>query len=328
MSIDGLSTGGTNKHAATSQKAKVVFSRRYIDNNLFSLHHHSSKDEKTFPTEHGLNVSRQIDDARKSLGLSERYGCAPHDLWVSRRPYPHKESIFSWLEEEVFPQSVGKSAHVQDGGKALVVTNTGGIRFDIFKGEFTKDTTFLVSPFTSGLRYIKDVPYKAANRIVEILNNEGPIMQAMSEQNIYLHPPEQVAARYRPEMFRSKQHWGAVSHAQSPLVHNEGSLIPGYTTHDDAGADGDDTVHSEIQFFYVPNCIQATVGFDPSKDDEPEKVDFIYNEFIEKWVILALEYLGEKYSVRDTHSYLGGKSFTAIMTDWVKEHWDVDGECA
>jgi 2',3'-cyclic-nucleotide 2'-phosphodiesterase (5'-nucleotidase family) len=328
MSIDGLSTGGTKEHAAVSQSSKLTFSRRYIDNNLFSLHHHSGKDENTFTTEHGLNVSKSIDQARKSLGLSKRYGCAPRDLWVNRRPYPHKESIFTWLEKEVLPQSVAQSSRIQDGAKAIVITNTGGIRFDIFKGTFTKDTTFLVSPFTSGLRYIKDVPYKAANQVIKLLNNEGPIAAIMSEQNVYLQPAEQVATKYRPEMY-SSQNFKTFAHdsvAQSPMLFGNKPLIPGYTTRDDAGEDGDDTLHSVIQFYNVPNCIQAPVGFD-AKEDEPELVDVIYNEFIEKWIILALEYLGEKYSTDDTQQYLNGKSFTEIITDWVKEHWSTEKEC-
>jgi hypothetical protein len=40
--------------------------------------------------------------------------------------------------------------------------NTGAMRFDIFKGPFTEDSAFIVSPFTSTFRYVKDVPYDKA----------------------------------------------------------------------------------------------------------------------------------------------------------------------
>ncbi|KAF2687058.1 hypothetical protein K458DRAFT_296712 [Lentithecium fluviatile CBS 122367] len=325
MSIDGLSTGGSETQAAKSAKSKVKFERRYIDNNLFSLRHHSGKNETTFPTAHGQDVTASIGDARKSLGLGERYGCAPHDLWVSRRPYPHNESIFSWLEEQVLPQSIAPSKRIQHGKKAFVIVNTGGVRFDIFKGVFTKDTKFLVSPFTSGVRLIKDVPYKAAKNVIKLLNSEGPILQAMSEQKAYLQPPEQVAALYRPDMYStSRDTFLHRPNAQTPLsADGKDNLIPGYTTRDDAGTDGDDTLHSTIPFYQVPNCIQASVGFSSDDDENPEVVDVMYNEFVEKWVLMALEYLGESYSVEDTEYFADGKSFTNIMTDWVKEHWDV-----
>lgn len=330
MSIEGLSTGGTKDHPSVPQKSKLKFSRLYLDNNLFSLQHHSGKDEKSFPTEHGLNVSSQINDARKSLNLGHRYGCAPHDLWVDRRPYPHEESIFTWLDQQVFPDYIGASNRTKEGKKALVITNTGGIRFDVFKGAFTKDTTFLVSPFTSGLRYVKDVPYKAAGRVLKLLNNEGPILDMMKEQNVFLNPPESLAAWKRPEILSPMQDrtiYSHGSHPQAPLSSDDKPLTPGYTTKDDAGEDGDDTIHAPIPFYQMPNCIQAVVGFDPqSKDDEPETVDLIYNEFIEKWIILALMYLGESYKDEDTAYYFENKSFTELMTEWVKEHWAIDGE--
>ncbi|KAF2633707.1 ser/Thr protein phosphatase-like protein family [Macroventuria anomochaeta] len=334
MSIDGLSTGGKDESAATPQKPVVTFSRRYIDNNLFSLRHHSGKDEKTFPTQYGLNVSKAIGDARDSLDLTKKYGCAPRDLWISRRPYPHKESILSWIEEEVLPDSIAESQRIKSGGKALVIQNTGAIRFDVFKGAFTKDTKFLVSPFTSPLRLIKDVPYKAASQVIKLLNNGGPILLEMMEANAFLQPPEVTAARFRPDLlsfaqsFESQSGGGGGGGGQSPMLAEVPALIPGYTTHDDAGIDGDDTVHSKIAFYNVPNCIQSAVGFDSNnKDEEPQTVDLMYNGFIQKWILMALQYIGQKYTSDDTEVYAQGESFTDIMTGWVEKHWASEGEC-
>ncbi|KAJ4377369.1 hypothetical protein N0V83_000194 [Neocucurbitaria cava] len=329
MSINGLSTGGTKDHAPMAQKSRITFSRRYIDNNLYSMHHHSDKDTNSFPTDHGKNVSKAIGAARKSLGLGKIYGCSPQDYWVSRRPYPHNESIFTWIEEQLLPQSIEKSKRIKNGGKALVITNTGAIRFDIFKGTFTKDTKFLVSPFTSSIRYIENVPYKAASQVIKLLNNEGPIMLEIMEDKAFLQPPEVSAARLRPQIF--SQSYNIYSErekpAQAPITSDEEPKpFPGYTTKDDAGEDGDDTVHERIDFFNVPNCIQSTVGFKQSDEHEPDTVDLMYNEFVQKWVLLALEYVGQKYTLDDTEAFANGKSFTDIMTDWVEEHWSTKGE--
>ncbi|KAH7077946.1 Metallo-dependent phosphatase-like protein [Paraphoma chrysanthemicola] len=327
MSIDGLNTGGSQSRTPVPQKAKLKFDRRYIDNNLYSLYHHSGKKKKTFPTEHGLNVSKAIGEARKSLDLTHKYGCAPRNFWVNRRPYPHKESIFTMMADELLPQTIAKSERMKSGKKALVVTNTGAIRFDVFKGAFTKDTKFLVSPFTSALRYIPDVPYKAASQVIKLLNNEGPIMLEMMEQNAFLTPPEVHAARFRPHLLSSHDSMFAnQGREQVVFSGDEPEPFPGYTTKDDASNDGDDTIHSEIQFYNVPNCIQATVGFEPEDDHEPATVDLMYNEFIEKWVLMALQYTGQKYTSDDTKVFADGKSFTDIMTDWVSEAWAVEGE--
>jgi hypothetical protein len=368
MSIDGLSTGGTKNGGAASQKSKITFARRYIDNNVYSMHHHSGKDDKSFPTKHGLKVSEAIGDARKSLGLTHKYGCAPHDYWVNRRPYPHNESIFTLIEKQMIPQTISKSDRVKSGGKALLITNTGSIRFDIFKGAFTKDTKFLVSPFTSAFRYIADVPYKAASQVIKLLNNEGPIVLEMMQQNTFLQPPEVHAARFRPHILSSQRfEYVRPGHEQAILKGEEAAvtsaptavaadaadtpiptcsfdlgkgeyicpkapgteLFPGYTTKDDAGSDGDDTIHSEIKFYSVPNCIQSVIGFGEDDDQSPETVDLMYNEFIQKWILLALEYTGQKYTSDDTKTWAEGKSFTDIMTEWVEEHWASEGEkCA
>lgn len=330
LSINGLSTGGKDGAAAMPQKSDVTFSRRYIDNNLFSLRHHSGKNDKSFPTEHGLDVSTAIGEARDSLGLTKKYGCAPRNLWISRRPYPHNESILSWIEEQVFPDSIGQSQRIKSGGKALVIQNTGAIRFDIFKGAYTKDTKFLVSPFTSPLRLIKDVPYKAASQVIKLLNNGGPILVEMMKANAFLQPPEITAARFRPTLLSSNLDVfdARTDTYQSPMLGNKPVLVPGYTTHDDAGTDGDDTIHSKIDFFNVPNCIQSSVGFNSSnRDDEPKTVDLMYNEFIQKWVVMALQCLGHKYTSDDTEVYASGKSFTDIMTQWVEKHWASEGAC-
>ncbi|KAI4121708.1 MAG: hypothetical protein LQ347_006767, partial [Umbilicaria vellea] len=168
MSIEGLATGGKTNSLSAQTIASPTFSRRYIDNNLFSFHHHTGLNTTTFPTAHGTNVSALISSARKSLGLDSRFGCAPTDLWTNRVPYPGNSSIFTWLEESVLP-NIGHDSKRGDKPRLLII-NTGAIRFDIFKGPFTRDSTYSVSPFTSGFRYIKDVPYSLAKGVLPIIN--------------------------------------------------------------------------------------------------------------------------------------------------------------
>jgi hypothetical protein len=340
MSISGLSTSPKTVHAAV---AGPKFSRRYMDNNLFSMQHHSGTNSTTFPTEKGRNVSHAITSARAKLKLNERRGCVPQDLFVNRAPYPSNSSIFSWLEKFVLPEQIHYSERVaQNGKKALVLTNTGGVRFDIFAGPFTRDTEFLVSPFTSTFRAIADVPQKVAGRVLQLLNSEGPIMTDVAREYglepWMLPEPEQMNSRRRksPEAHEAWASVDALTFSDSPQVplnapHTTGdspALIPGYTTVDDLGKDGDDTIHSPISFYNVPNCIQATIGIDPNNTSgEPEAVvDVVYNEFIQPWVILALEYLGHKVAENDTISYVGGKTMTDIIADWVQRNWDVKGD--
>jgi len=349
MGIDGLSTHKDKDKEKEKEKAmaSVKFGRRYIDNNLFSLHHHSSTNDSTFDTDIGRNTSHLIHSARKSLKLDRLRGCAPRDLFVNRAPYPSNHSIFTWLEEEVLPTSFGKDVHVaMEKKKAIVLVNTGALRFDIFKGPFTRDTEYLVSPFTSGFRYVPDVPLKTAKKILGLINNEGPLLSIVNSEHPvnarpHLAPPEEVDG-VMPESVHV-HHADAEAHRfvpglQVPLFADEKGdkhdhdLIPGYTTEDDLGKDGDDTIHSPITFWNVPNAFQTAVGglnltsseIQDSKDGDEDKVDVVYNEFIQPWILLALEYLGVKVKETDTAVYLEGKTMTDVMVEWVEANWGRD----
>lgn len=328
MSIDGLST---SKKEAVARTKAPEFKRLYIDNNLYSLHQHSGTNKSTFDTELGKNVSRTISHDREKLGLDQTYGCAPHDYWLSRSPYPSNDSVLTLLEERVLPDTFNNTKV-----PSIIITNSGAIRFDIFKGPFTVDSTFLISPFTSGFRVLKDVPYKAASQVLRLLNNEGQILlsdllfqdQGLSMQALIPpHRPASVDSNTQPE-------------SQSPsLMKVIGQIalgsgdkdkdtpqVPGYTTKDDAGTDGDDTIHAPIKFYDVPNCIATNVGFSNKTmtAEDPERVDLIYNEFIQNWVLLALQYLGEPREVGDSKVAADGKTLTDVLQEWVQGNWECE----
>ncbi|KAI9820292.1 MAG: hypothetical protein M1827_005914 [Pycnora praestabilis] len=317
MSIDGIKVGAKS---GPHTLAKPRFGRRYIDNNLFSFHHHTGLDESNFPTEHGRNVSKSIAKARTNLRLDDRHGCAPKNYWLNRAQYPSEHSVVSLLEEHIVPDMVSDEKRKEK--EHLVIINTGALRFDIFKGPFTRDTTYIVSPFTTGFRYIKDVPYDMATRVLALLNNKGPILEhaARDLPFLMLAPPEQIAMK-RKITVNNGDHTERVDQA-----HLEGKpkLTPGYTTKDDAGEDGDDTLHSPVSYYNVPNCVQSKVGF-PRDGSEPDTVDLVFLAFIQNWVILALEFLGQEYIAADTDDYMADKDFTTLISDWVEQNWD--GDC-
>lgn len=310
MSIQGLNT--PKKEMKTT--ATPPFKRRYIDNNLFSYYHHSELNSSTFPTELGKNVTKQITAARKKLDLDKVHGCAPQDLWVNRAEFASNTSIFSWLGSQVLPDQL--RGRKNDTTAKIAITNTGAIRFDIFKGAFTTDSAYLISPFTSGFRVVKNVDYKIAGRLLDVLNSNARVIQGVDVQ---LDPSTMLA----PEQLRvmsqatSKRQTTKESQTQKPL-NKEPALIPGYTTKDDDGEDGDDTIHAAIPFFAVPNCIQSNINF-PAGDAKPESVDVVYNQFIEPFLFLALRFLGSELDIKDASDY--SSSMTSLMTDWVGRNW-------
>ena len=334
LSISGLSTG---EKSSVHPEATPKYERLYIDNNLFSLHHHSGTSSSTFDTELGLNVSKSISAARETLNLDHAYGCAPKTYWLNRAPFPSDNSLLTLMEDEVLPDTFADLKT-----PSIVLTNTGAIRFDIFEGPFTIDSTFLVSPFISGFRRLKDVPYEAASKILDLLNNQGQIplhdLKSIAERpdgedKLQLEdliparvPVNERSLEFGKTMNQFAPHLIVDSQQQTFLGDDddddrEKPQVPGYTTVDDAGTDGDDTLHQPLEFFTVPNCIGTNIGFSKSFD-LPEKVDVIYNEFIQDWVILALQFLGEKRDRDgDTSPALDGKTMTDVISEWIQVNW-------
>jgi hypothetical protein len=324
QSISGLSTSkGAQAHASPT------FARRYIDNNLHSYYHHTGLNASTFHTPLGQNVTEQIHSARKSLNLDHTFGCAPRDLWTNRVPYPDPASIFTWLDSQVVPDQV---VDAERGLRPrIIIGNTGAVRFDMFKGPFTKDTKYIVLPFTNGFRYIKDVPYALADRLLSVLNNDGPIFEQAGLQSHQLVTPEQLGIA--ADIVADNDHAARLQdfsamEGQVPLggKKEEKKLTPGYTTKDDAGDDGDDTLHSKISFYRVPNCFETRVNttstiYATGEERPADTVDVVYLEFIEPWVLLALQFLGGAYKAKDTAPYAGEKDFTSMISDWVADNW-------
>ena len=320
-SVSGLNAGGKASMThpqmqnlvpmAPLRRQAPRFGRRYIDNNLFSFFRHTDLNETTFPTAHGRNVSNQIAEDRTALKLDYKYGCAPKTFWTSRAPFPSDDSVFTWLQDQVLPDSI---LDAKRGDKPrIVITNTGAIRFDIFEGPFTLNSLFTVSPFTGGFRYIKDVPLEIAKKLVVVLNQVDQIAP------VAFKTPGENADEAIPAAGA-----GRISDQQVELSHDDSeNLLPGYTTFDDAGSDGDDTKHITTKFYKVPNCMESRVSFpkQSSSSEDPATVDLVYVAFIERYVLLALRFLGTDYSSPDTGEYMAGKELTSIIRDWIQDHW-------
>lgn len=335
LSISGLSSSKpktVSGDGVAVQASTPMYERLYIDNNLFSLHHHSRTNASTFDTGLGRKVSQMIHDARKELKLDKTFGCAPHDFWLNRAPYPANDSILTLLEERVLPDTFTISNSSKN--PSIVITNSGALRFDIFEGPFTTDTTYLVCPFTSGFRMIRNVPSQAASQVLQILNNQGPIPLkdllsfVEGEPGWSEHKLDELLPPFPPGNANTLASRGpgvavgGLSPHQIPLrtSANDEHQIPGYTTTDDAGNDGDDTLHQRIQFYNVPNCIGTNIGF--NDDEKPDTLDLVYNEFIQDWVLLALRYLGVRYGLENTRTALEGKTMTSVISEWVGKHWE------
>lgn len=332
MSIDGLSSANSNADGNADTANAPTFHRRYIDNNLYSYHHHTDLNETTFPTTHGQNVSNLISDSRNALDLDKIHGCNPSDLYMSRAPYPAEDSIYTWLEKKVLATTLKDESRANI--PAVAILNTGAIRFDIFKGPFTQDSMWIISPFTNQFRFVKDVPVEKVQLVLEVLNKQPQILAQANSEAVemefgHLSPP----GNWNQNQNVADSEWfDASASPQIPLGNGNGDdddkVIPGYTTKDDAGDDGDDTIHSAITFYRVPNCIQAvlnttTTGTGAATGPaDAETVDLVYIEFIEPYLTMAAKFAQLDVDfAKDSEYYMPGKTLTDLILEWVGDNW-------
>ncbi|KAI4122916.1 MAG: hypothetical protein LQ338_005549 [Usnochroma carphineum] len=309
----------------------LVYSRRYLDWNRLTFEYHATgSQDSTFDYHSGQRVTADITQDRKQLNLTALYGCAPETYCQSCKPFGADGNIFGLLQTALAAIVVNES---RADVPRLIIINTGSIRFDLVKGPFTFDDSFIVSPFQDAFQFIPDVPYNLASQVLGILNagsfqkrSTGIESQDLSTRDFdFSNPliPSDACTALDDKQTHSQS---TLRRRTEPLTRNlrnrqSPALTPGYTTTDDFGTDGDDTPHSKIPFYPQPNDVQANASFPAS--GLPKTVDLVFLDFIGLgYVIPALSKLGGNYSAADVSYYLP-KTFTtnSYLPEYARRYW-------
>ncbi|ORZ22805.1 Metallo-dependent phosphatase-like protein [Lobosporangium transversale] len=202
----------------------LTVSRRYLDTNVHTYKTHSlAHPRQRFDTWRGRKISSEVTKQRKALGLTKVLGCAPQDYYLNRYPYTDSRSLLNLVVNDILPFSVTDKKRPYP---SVIIINSGSQRFDVFKGEFTVDDTYIVSPFYNDFVYTT-VPYKVAKNVLNALNKA-------------------------PFQKRADDPFGIPA-----LGDNNSTLTPGYVTKDDYGYGGDDWPHSAIPYVPTPNYVSS-----------------------------------------------------------------------
>ncbi|KAI4177325.1 MAG: hypothetical protein LQ346_007695 [Caloplaca aetnensis] len=314
-----------------SVSSNLVYSRRYLDWNRLTFEYHAvGSQASTFDYHSGQRVTAEITKERKQLNLTALYGCAPETYCQSCKPFGAEGNIFGLLQTTLAAVVVNQS---RADIPRLIIINTGSIRFDLVKGPFTFDDSFIVSPFDDAFQYIPNVPYSIASQVLGILNagpfqkrSAGPDSSDLSTRDFGFNTPfipsDSCTA---PDESHTHANY-ALRPRTEPLTRNlrnrrSPALTPGYVTTDDFGTDGDDTPHSKIPFYPQPNDVQANASFPAT--GLPDTVDLVFLDFIgAKYVIPALNKVGGQYTAADIKPYLP-KTFTtnSYLPEYAKRFW-------
>ncbi|KAK6342152.1 hypothetical protein TWF730_001631 [Orbilia blumenaviensis] len=324
LAMSGIEAG-TGKHkpagvpnpsrpAVNGTTSYLSYARRYIDWNRLSFEYHSDN-VRTFDTPRGESVTEEIWDERHRLNLTSLYGCAPQTYCLSCAPQTSELSIYPLIQKALSAVIVNEE---RKDIPRMIYVNTGGFRFDLIKGRFTYDDSFIVAPFTNAFQYIPNVPYAAASKLLDLLNNGAPQKRHMDREYRSFLPRSMDACPLDGAQFNS----GLVK--RKTIIRRQEVVTPGYTTKDDFGIDGDDTPHSTIPYFRTTNDIMAQGGF-PADGSTPETVDVVFYDFIRSYVLTALSKAGENYTTADVKYYLP-PSFTSndFLPEYAKRFWSKD----
>lgn len=246
LSVDGLSSNVTRAKSPQGSGTKITqqpsavpgvtpntnstlsFTRQYLDFNRYSFEYHTASTEKTFNTSYGQGLSEDIEESIDTLPeLTERLGCSPGNFYLDRVPLTSNQSLFNYLTTVVFPRVVVDPNRTDV--PRIILTNTGGFRYDLLKGPFTVDNAYQTNPYKNyWLRMT--APWSVAKNL--LLN--------MQTDKVYKRQTS----------------------TNTTLV-----KIPGYVTKDDFGNDGDNIVHIDQGYSSTPHYVQANVSVANITDD-------------------------------------------------------------
>ncbi|KAF9408232.1 hypothetical protein BGZ94_002385 [Podila epigama] len=263
---------------------KLTVSRRYLDTNVHTYKTHSlSHPKQRFDTWRGRKISREITKARSSLNLSNAIGCAPQDYYLNRYPVTDPRSLIRLVADEILPMVVDSTKK----NPAVVFVNSGSQRFNVYKGPFTFDDTFIVSPFHNDFIYAT-VPFKVAKNVLSALN-QAPFQKRAVEQ--------------------------------APVPANNATLTPGYVTKDDYGYGGDDWPHSVIPYVPAPNYVSSPL---PTGLADTDMVDIVWLSFFSNLVGPILKALDPANDYAFA-TYRTDIDTNTMWTTFVKAKWS--GTC-
>ncbi|KAK0267034.1 hypothetical protein LTR35_016611 [Friedmanniomyces endolithicus] len=329
-----ISSNRTNDPNATNVGASLTYSRRYLDWNKVTFEYHAtgSQNASAFDYYKGLQVTKNITATRTELHLNQILGCAPQTWCISCAPYGSSENIYSGLVPEALVGGVVNASRANN--PRFLVVNSGGIRFDLVQGPFSIDDSYIVSPFADIFVYIPAVPYSVASQLLNLLNTNsafnGKRKRDLSED---IHSRNLQTSDFSFEPIRRDdcqsphpdQLLGKRAVA-SAIKRQSIALTPGYTTTDDLGSDGDDTLHSHIANYV--DSIPAFIGANASLTSSltaTSPVDLIFIDYIDSDVLPALALLGATYTMLDIQYYINSSfSTNTYLNVYAQKAWSAN----
>ncbi|KAF7197670.1 hypothetical protein HII31_01009 [Pseudocercospora fuligena] len=265
----------------TQQKSsELTWTRQYLDFNRPTFEKHTASLQQGFNTSYGQGISSQMTQNISTLPqLTDSLGCAPDSYYQNRYPISSPNNLYSWLTTTVFPAVVYAQGRNTSDHPRIIMTNTGGFRYDILKGRFTLDNAYQSNPYMNLWQYMT-APWEVAKNILANM---------------------QVDPVYK----RQANNDGNVYNSSTGLW-----TTPGYYTTDDFGSDGDNTIHFNQGYYNTPHYVAANVSTSNITED---------STLVDVYVTSFFAAAAAKYLTGNTTGWVNvtnstGGSFTSFDT--------------
>ncbi|KAK0497261.1 Metallo-dependent phosphatase-like protein [Armillaria luteobubalina] len=278
-----------------SGSKNLTFSRRYLDPNRVTYEYHTQENQSSFDTTNGQEITAGLNQLFLDYDLNFTFGTAPHDYSITRAPYPSNDSQLSLFAELATPYAISVNNSRADIPNYLLI-NTGGQRFDIYAGPFTKNDQFTVEPYTNTFFYVPEVPLSAALDTLQTMSENGEETRKRSlEREEELYRRGDVRARYMDWLSEMNQRFLGLERRDT------NNLTLGYVTTDSCPGVGDDIIHTPLPFYSIPDF----VGSIPPDVSNDTLIDFVFVDYVVDQVVETLNIVqsDKEYTSDDVGTY-------------------------
>ncbi|PIL26310.1 hypothetical protein GSI_12066 [Ganoderma sinense ZZ0214-1] len=291
----------------------IAFTRRYLDPNRVTYEYHTGRGNDSFDTLKGQLFTLGLNKLAETYNLSYQFGVAPQDYTITQVPYPSNNSLLT-----LFTEAMSYALTINNTCGAIpniMITNSGSQRFDVYSGPFTKNDQLTASPFADPFLYVQNVPLSIAKQVLPALNNAGANnRRALSGFDEEAYARGEVNMVYHAWLQEMDQR------NDGPTRRAAQNLTLGYVTHDSCPGVGDDTLHSPLSFYNVPDFIgtDAPAGV---ADDAP--IDLVFVDFIEAQLLQLLNSLQstKTFTTADVQVYSSVLG-TAVLGLYAQKYWN------
>ncbi|KIK45387.1 hypothetical protein CY34DRAFT_801759 [Suillus luteus UH-Slu-Lm8-n1] len=281
--------------AAKDNHDNITFTRRYLDQNRVTYEYHTQTSNQTFDTDDGQSITRGLQELAARFDLFYPYGTAHQDYTMTQNPYPSNGSLLSLFIDEAVPYALAIN-NTRASIPNIIIINSWALRFDLFKGSFTKNDQLTIMQYKDSFLYIANVTSRVANQVLPALNNPTATKRKRDEADV-------LSSKINDNQDSA---WLGETDGRPGVGRREATSSNwtfGYVTRDSCpdADDADDTMHTPLPYYTSPYYI----GSSPPNVTADTPIDVVFLNYLGKEIISILNRLqkDKNYTMNDVSLY-------------------------